>query len=218
MAKLLVIEDHALVREGLVQTLRQLDAMEVWEVADFHGANVLLEQKGAFDLVLLDLGLPGVDGATCLKSFRQRFPEMPVVILSAYDDAHTVNKAMRGGAAGFVSKASSSDRLLAVLREVLSGNVLSPEASQKKAFVTSPHLPLIGRGKKTDPAHFGLTERHVEVLNLMVRGKSNRDIASLLGLSEGTVKIHLSTIFKRLGVSSRTQAMIVVARRGIRLD
>ena len=218
MAKLLVIDDHALVREGLVQTLRQLDAMEVSEVADFHGANVLLEQNGAFDLVLLDLGLPGVDGVTCLKSFRQRYPSMPVVILSAYDDAHTVNRAMRCGAAGFVSKASSSDRLLTVLREVLSGSVLSPEAAQRKVFVTPPHLPLVGKGKKTDPAAFGLTDRQVEVLGLMVRGTSNRDIASLLGLSEGTVKIHLSMIFKRLGVSSRTQAMIVVARRGIRLD
>lgn len=217
MAKLLVIEDHALVREGLVQTLRQLDAMEVSEVADFQGANVLLERGEIFDLALLDLGLPGVDGVTCLKSFRQRYPSMPVVILSAYDDAHTVNRAMRCGAAGFVSKASSSDRLLAVLREVLSGNVQSPDAAQKKkVFVASPHLPM-GKGK-TDPADFGLTDRQVEVLSLMVRGKSNRDIAGLLGLSEGTVKIHLSTIFKRLGVSSRTQAMIVVARRGIRLD
>lgn len=216
MVKLLVIEDHALVREGLVQTLKQLDAVEISEVADFDGANALLDLGHVFDLVLLDLGLPGVDGLTCLKSFRLRYPSMPVVILSAYDDAHTVNKAMKGGAAGFVSKAYSSDRLLTVLREVLSGNVLSPDVSQKKAFVASHHLPT-GEGD-ADPSDFGLTDRQAEVLGLMVRGKSNRDIAGLLGLSEGTVKIHLTAIFKRLGVSSRTQAMIVVARRGIRLD
>lgn len=216
MIKLLVIEDHALVREGLVQTLKQLDAVEISEVADFDGANTLLDQGHVFDLVLLDLGLPGVDGLTCLKSFRLRYPSMPVVILSAYDDAHTINKAMKGGAAGFVSKAYSSDRLLTVLREVLSGNVLSPDVSQKKAFVASHHLPT-GEGD-ADPSDFGLTDRQAEVLGLMVRGKSNRDIAGLLGLSEGTVKIHLTAIFKRLGVSSRTQAMIVVARRGIRLD
>lgn len=217
MAKLLIIEDHALVREGLVQTLRQLDAVEVSEVADFDGANALLEQQGcSFDLVLLDLGLPGVDGLTCLKSFRTRYPWMPVVILSAYDDAHTVGKAMKGGAAGFVSKSYSTDRLLSVLREVLSGNVLSPEVSDNKVFVASHHLPT-GDGD-ADPSSFGLTDRQAEVLSLMVRGKSNRDIAALLGLSEGTVKIHLTAIFKRLGVSSRTQAMIVVARRGIRLD
>lgn len=218
MVKLLVVEDHALVREGLVQTLRQLEETEVdvFEVSDFDGANLLLEQGHVFDLVLLDLGLPGVDGLSCLKSFRQRYPTMPVVILSAYDDVHTVNKTMKSGAAAFVSKTYSSDRLLSILREVLAGNVFSPDVSQKKTFVASPHMP-IGEGD-ADPADFGLTERQAEVLGLMVRGKSNRDIGALLGLSEGTIKIHLTAIFKLLGVSSRTQAMVVVARRGIRLD
>ena len=218
MVKLLVIEDHALVREGLVQTLRQLEesGVEVSEVADFEGANALLDQGQAFDLALLDLGLPGVDGLTCLKSFRQRYPSMPVVILSAYDDARTVTKAMKCGAAGFVSKSYSSDRLLSVLRDVLSGNVFSPDVSEKKAFVASHHLPT--GEEETDPSEFGLTERQTQVLALMARGKTNRDIAALLGLSEGTVKIHLTAIFKLLGVSSRTQAMVVVARRGICLD
>lgn len=217
MVKLLVVEDHALVREGLVQTLRQLEETEVdvFEVSDFDGANLLLEQGHVFDLVLLDLGLPGVDGLSCLKSFRQRYPSMPVVILSAYDDVHTVNKTMKSGAAAFVSKTCSSDRLLSVLRDVLAGSVFSPDVSQKTAFVASPHMP-IGEGD-ADPAEFGLTERQAEVLGLMVRGKSNRDIGALLGLSEGTIKIHLTAIFKLLGVSSRTQAMVVVARRGIRL-
>ena len=217
MVKLLVVEDHALVREGLVQALKQLQETEVdvFEVSDFDGANLLLAQGHAFDLVLLDLGLPGVDGLSCLKSFRQRYPSMPVVILSAYDDAQTINKAMKNGAAAFVSKTYSSDRLLSVLREVLAGSVFLPDVFQKNAFVASPHTPI--GGGDADPADFGLTERQAEVLGLMVRGKSNRDIGALLGLSEGTVKIHLTAIFKLLGVSSRTQAMVVVARRGIRI-
>ena len=123
---------------------------------------------------------------------------------------------MKCGAAAFVSKTCSSDRLLSVLREVLAGNVFSPDVTQKNAFVASPHMP-IGEGD-VDPADFGLTDRQAQVLGLMVRGKSNRDIGALLGLSEGTVKIHLTSIFKLLGVSSRTQAMVIVARRGIRLD
>ena len=218
MVKLLVVEDHALVREGLVQTLRQLKEKDtnVLEVSDFDGANRLLEQGHVFDLVLLDLGLPGVDGLSCLKSFRQRYPEMPVVILSAYDDTHTVSKTLKCGAAAFVSKTCSSDRLLSVLRGVLAGNVFSPDVTEKQAFVASPLAP-IGEGD-VDPADVGLTDREAQVLGLMVRGKSNRDIGTLLGLSEGTVKIHLTAIFKLLGVSSRTQAMVVVARRGIRLD
>lgn len=219
MVKLLVVEDHALVREGLVQTLRQLDTsdVEVFEVADFDGANGLFMQGYAFDLVLLDLGLPGVDGLTCLKFFRQRYPLIPVVVLSAYDDAHTVGKAMKCGAAGFVSKTCASDHLLSVLRDVLAGRVFSPEIPLSPSSVSFPvfsHFP-IGEGR--EPSDFGLTERQAEVLSLMVKGKSNRDIAGLLGLSEGTVKIHLTAIFKVLGVSSRTQAMVAVARQGIRL-
>ena len=217
MIKLLVIEDHALVREGLVQTLRQIEEkdVEVFDVADFDGANALLEQGHSFDLALLDLGLPGVDGVTCLKSFRLRYPSMPVVILSAYDDAQTVNKAMKCGASGFVSKAYSSDRLLSALGDVLAGRGGAPEVSPNYSFVASPHPPIVGGD--ADPSDFGLTQRQAEVLGLMVRGKSNRDIAGPLGLSEGTVKIHLTAIFKALGVSSRTQAMVMVTRRGIRL-
>lgn len=216
MVKLLVVEDHILVREGLVQTLRQLDSMEVFEVADFHGANRLLEQHGGFDLVLLDLGLPGVDGLTCLKSFRQRYPTMPVVILSAYDDIPTVNQAMESGAAGFVSKASSSERLLTVLREAFRENGDPSGIPTGSGFSASAGLS--PKNANDDSDYLELTDRQIEVLGLMVKGKSNRDIASLLGLSEGTVKIHLSRIFKRLSVSSRTQAMLAVAKRGIRLD
>lgn len=216
MTKLLLIEDHVLVREGLVQALRQLKAgVEVFDVADFVGANELLEKERLFDLVLLDLGLPGVDGITCLKSFRQRYPDMPVVILSAYDDAQTVGKAMACGASGFVSKAYSSERLLAVLRDVLAGKVVVPEVLPVNSFSAEPQPPMMGG--EFDPSDFGLTGRQAEVLGLMAKGKSNRDIATILGLSEGTVKIHLTAIFKVLGVSSRTQAMVVVARRGIRL-
>ncbi len=215
MVKLLVVEDHALVREGLVQTLRQLDVdVDISAVADSDGANALLEQGKIFSLILLDLGLPGVDGLSCLRTFRQRYPEVPVVILSAYDDPHTVSKAMKSGAASFVPKTYSSDRLLEVLREVLSGRVFPPDSSPSAFVAISPPLP---NGGNSEPSDFGLTDRQADVLGLMASGKSNRDIAGILGLSEGTVKIHLTAIFKALGVSSRTQAMVVVARHGIRL-
>lgn len=214
MVKLLVVEDHALVREGLVQTLRQLEeGVEIFEVADHDGASALLEQEHHFDLMVLDLGLPGIDGLSCLKTFRQSYPAMPVVILSAYDDALTVSKAMKCGAAGFVPKTYSSERLLAVLREVLAGGAFTPDLLPSTYAPNSPY-PLIGGDE--DPLDYGLSKRQAEVLGLMVSGKSNRDIAGQLGLSEGTVKIHLTAIFKVLGVSSRTQAMVVVARHGIR--
>ena len=215
MVKLLVIEDHALVREGLVQTLRQLaEVVDISAVADYDGAVTLLENGTNYDLILLDLGLPGIDGLSCLKAFRQRYPETPVVILSAYDDAQTVSKAMKCGAASFVPKTYSSERLLAVLRDVLSGQVSTPDLALTGPVAISPQVK---DGGRANPSDFGLSERRAEVLGLMASGKSNRDIAKLLGLTEGTVKVHLTAIFKALRVSSRTQAMVVVARRRIRL-
>ena len=215
MASLLVVEDHALVREGLAQTLRQLEpGVMVFEAADCNAASTLLRQGLVFDLMLLDLGLPGLDGLSYLGKLRKHYPSMPVVILSAYDDAHTVGRAMKGGAAGFVSKSYSSDQLLEVLRTVLAGQVFTPDRLPATSVKTSARPPV---GGFSDPTLFGLTDRQAEVLGLMARGKSNRDIAGLLGLSEGTVKIHLTAIFKALGVSSRTQAMVVIARQGISL-
>lgn len=215
MLTLLVVEDHVLVREGLVQTLRHLEAgVLVFEAADSDGANALLEQGQIFDLMLLDLGLPGLDGLSFLGTLRKRFPAMPVVILSAYDDAHTVSKALKSGAAGFVPKSYSSDQLLEALREVLEGRIYTPGRVSAAAALTSPKVPI---GGYSEPSEFGLTERQAEVLGLMASGRSNRDIAGLLGLSEGTVKIHMTAVFKALGVSSRTQAMVVIARQGIRL-
>ena len=102
MISLLVVEDHALVREGLVQTLHHLDGeVAIYEAADSDSANLLLERQQGFDLMLLDLGLPGLDGLSYLATLRKRYPDLPVVILSAYDDSHTVNKAMRCGGGGF---------------------------------------------------------------------------------------------------------------------
>jgi DNA-binding NarL/FixJ family response regulator len=215
MAKLIVVEDHALVREGLVQILRQIEeGVEIFAVADCVGANSLLEQEGGFDLMLLDLGLPGLDGLSGLKAFREQYPAMPVVILSAHDDASTVSKAAKFGAAAFVPKTYSSDRLLTALRDVLAGRAVPPDPLCSGTFAATRHKPVAAH---TKPSDFGLSKRQAEVLGLMARGKSNRDIGALLGLTEGTVKIHLTSIFKVLGVSSRTQAMVVVARRGIRL-
>ena len=214
MLKLIVVEDHVLVREGLVQTLRQLDAnVMVYEAADCDAANAHLQGAGALDLMLLDLGLPGLDGLSYLATLRRRYPEMLVVILSAFDEASTVAKALKSGAAGFVPKTYSSDRLLDALRAVLAGKVVAPEFESTQA-VTLPRPVAAGR---VDPSKIGLTERQCEVLRLMSRGKSNRDIASLLGLSEGTVKVHMTAIFKALGVSSRTQAMVAITQQGVRL-
>jgi len=215
MVNLLIVEDHALVREGLVQTLRQMEpGVTVYEACDSGGATALLKQGLVFNLILLDLALPGIDGLSYLRTLRRRYPAMPVLILSGYDDAHTVKKAMNGGACGFVSKTYPSERLLTAVHEMLAGKDFATSVLPAVSVAQSPRPPM---GKYAEPSEFGLTERQAEVLGLMSRGKSNREIAEQLDLSEGTVKVHLTAIFKALCVSSRTQAMVVIARRGVRL-
>lgn len=203
--RILVIEDHALVREGLLLALKALEepdtTAEIVGARDADEATRLLERNDDYDLALLDLMLPGTGGLAFLGVLRKRFPHVPVVILSALDDADTVLKAMKGGAAGFVSKASPTEVLLGALREVLAGEIwLPPE-----------YRELTGKQKRarTVAERYGLTKSQARVLELLAEGKTNRDIAEMLDVTEGTVKIHVSAIFKALGVNNRSQALLV---------
>lgn len=215
MLSILLVEDHALVREGMAQILRQLDdRVELHEAADGDQAAQVLERVRDLDLVMLDLALPGVDGLTWLQTQRKRFPALPMVVVSAYDDSPTVKRAMKAGAAGFVSKAAPADQLLDALRRVLDGEVVDPVGA--RAVALGPDVP--AEATITSRAHdFGLSPRQADVLNLMAKGRSNREIAQILGLTEGTVKIHATAIYKALGVSSRTQALLAVSRKKVKL-
>ncbi|HJW26302.1 MAG TPA: response regulator transcription factor [Rhodocyclaceae bacterium] len=214
MLKLLVVEDHALVREGLARLLRQLeDDVEVTETADFEAALGVLDNERDFDLVLLDLALPGIDGFAGLNILRQRYPALPVAVVSAFDDLPTVTRVMNNGASGFIPKAFSGDELLGAVREVLTGNIFRPGSLQSAKIDDAAPVPP-QRGS-VHPSEVGLTDRQAQVLALMMRGLSNREIAEQLDLSEGTVKIHATAVFKALGVTSRTQALVAASRYGI---
>jgi DNA-binding NarL/FixJ family response regulator len=214
MLKLLVVEDHALVREGLVRLLGQLEErVTVLETADFESALNLLDNDGEFDLILLDLALPGIDGFAGLDILRRRYPAMPVAVVSAFDDTPTITRVLNLGASGFIPKAFSGEALLSAIREVLAGNIFRPTGQQGARLDDATPVPPSRISVRPDEV--GLTERQAQVLALMVRGLSNRDIADQLDLSEGTVKIHATAVFKALGVSSRTQALVAVARYGV---
>ncbi len=214
MLKLLVVEDHALVREGLVRLLAQAEEeVKVHESEDFESALTLLDNEGEFDLVLLDLALPGIDGFAGLDILRRRYPAMPVAVVSAFDDGPTITRVLNLGASGFIPKAFSGEALLSAVREVLAGNIFRPSAQQGARLDDAKPLPPTKLSVR--PEEVGLTDRQAQVLALMVRGLSNRDIADQLELSEGTVKIHATAVFKALGVNSRTQALVAVARYGI---
>ncbi|MBS0543203.1 MAG: response regulator transcription factor [Proteobacteria bacterium] len=208
--KILVVEDHALVREAMAQTLARLDAnIDCVEASTAEGALQKLE-GGDIDLAIVDLMLPDMNGFALLGVLGKRFPDVPAIVVSAMDDEASVKRAIKGGASGFVSKASSGEEMLRAVRIVLEGGVHVPDSP-------SPG-PAAGR-RPAGPAsdRFGLTAAQGRVMELLALGKSNREIADALGLSEGTVKVHMSAIFRALGVSSRAQALIVIARSGTRL-
>ena len=214
MLQLLVVEDHALVREGLVRLLAQIEEQtKVFEAADFELALTILDNEGEFDLVLLDLALPGIDGFAGLDILRRRYPAMPVAVVSAFDDTPTITRVMNLGASGFIPKAFSGEALISAVREVLAGNLYRPCGQHGARLDDAKPLPPAKVSVRPD--EIGLTERQAQVLALMVRGLSNRDIADQLELSEGTVKIHATAVFKALGVTSRTQALVAVARYGV---
>src|SRR6185369_3310277 len=214
MLKLLVVEDHALVREGLVRLLGQIEEKAtVLESEDFESALTVLDNEGEFDLVLLDLALPGIDGFAGLDILRRRYPAMPVAVVSAFDDTPTITRVLNLGASGFIPKAFSGEALLSAVREILAGNIFRPSGQQGSRLDDATPVPPSKISVK--PEEIGITDRQAQVLALMVRGLSNRDIADQLALSEGTVKIHATAVFKALGVNSRTQALVAVARYGI---
>jgi DNA-binding NarL/FixJ family response regulator len=211
MLKILVIEDHALVREGLLQALKSLEEnVQTLGAQDADSALEVLAGDEEVDLILLDLMLPGTSGMALLGVLRKRYPAVPVVILSALDEPDTVTRALRQGAAGFVPKSSSTEVMLDALRQVLAGEVFLPPRLREAASRGG------SRGRNV-AERYGLSTAQVRVLELLTQGKTNRQIAEMLGLTEGTVKIHFCRIFKRMKVTSRSQALLLVSRPRVKM-
>lgn len=212
--KILVVDDHPLIREALRLVLKGLDAaMHLLEAANRDSALAIASEHPDLSLILLDLTLPGANEFDLLRELREQYPAVPVVVLSAFDQADVVTSALDAGAMGFIPKTSSSEVLVGALRLVLSGGVyLPPEV------LRHPAGPAVG-SQQTEMSHrdLGLTERQAQVLALLVQGKPNKLICRELNLAEGTVKIHITAILKALKVANRTQAVIAVGRTGLKL-
>lgn len=211
MLRLLLVDDHAMVREGLRPLLRKLGLdVALYEAQDAESALLLLETEAEFDLILLDIMLPGTNGLSLLGILRKRFPAIPVVMLSALDEPDTINRAMRLGASGYVTKSGDGETLLEALRRVLAGEVyLPPHLHDRLSVALGGSL---GRAR-TPSDRYGLTEGQRRVMELLREGKSNREIGDLLGLTEGTVKVHVSRIFRKMGVVSRAEAIAHMQRQ-----
>jgi DNA-binding NarL/FixJ family response regulator len=215
MKKILLIDDHTLFREGVQLLLKQLDdRVEVLSGGTCKRALELADANPNFDLMLLDFELPDQDGFAGLALLREQHPGLPVVMLSARDDAATVMEALDRGAMGFIPKTSSTDLMLNALRLVLAGGTyIPPEAIAGHASASAPPL----RATKSI-ADLGLTQRQIDVLRLLVQGRSNKLICRELDLAEGTVKTHMTAVLRALRVTNRTQAIIAIAKLGITLE
>jgi two-component system nitrate/nitrite response regulator NarL len=216
--KVLVIDDHPLVQEGVSAALESLaDDVTVMAARDGEQGLALAAENPDLDLVLLDLALPGMSGFNLIGKLHERLPSLPVVVLSALEDPENVRHAINAGAMGFVPKSAATRVLIEVLQQVLEGNVTVPLALQSVGQPVSPPLPgAPGSGVATaEPDVALLTLRQLEVLSRVCQGKTNKQIATELGLSEKTVKAHVTAIFKVLGVVNRTQAVLVARRVGM---
>lgn len=204
--KLLSVDDHDLFREGLRQVLRGLPGdLELLEAAHAEAALTLLEREGDVGLVLLDLGLPDTDGLSLLGTLRERFPLVAVVVVSANEDPATARAAIERGASGFIPKTSDRTLLLQALELVLSGGVYVPP------FAMQAPEPSARQPDK-------LTPRQREVAELMTKGLTNKEIASVLGIAAGTVKLHVAAVLAALDVSNRTEAVMAMVELGLFAD
>jgi DNA-binding NarL/FixJ family response regulator len=217
--KFLLVDDHTLIREALRGVLRELDeGAAIFEAARWSEATRLLEEHSDLALLLLDLGLPDRDGFAALEEARARHPKVPIVILSGSCDRASVVKALDLGAVGFIPKSGEREVMLSALRLVFSGGVYIPPEILSRSEAPPRAAPLPGRRMEgsapTLPGDLGLTARQVEVLALMMRGKSNKAICRILNLAEPTVKNHVTAILKALKASNRTEAVIMVGALG----
>ena len=199
--RILIVDDHALFRAGLALLLARLGQdVDVVEAGRVDEALALAQAAPPdFALVLLDLNLPGMTGLEGLRSVRQAFPDSAVVVLSGLESVEAMREARVKGAQGYLVKTGAPDAMLDALREVLGGGT---------------HFPAIEPAEHA-PSDTRLTPRQREILQLLCEGRTNKEIASELGMSDNTVRTHLMHVFRALGVRTRTEAALAARRVGL---
>jgi DNA-binding NarL/FixJ family response regulator len=207
--KILTCDDHELFREGLRGVVADLEgAPELLEAGDAEEALRVVQTHEDVGLVLLDLGLPGASGLSLLHTLRKRFPFVAVVVVSASEEPADIRAALDAGATGFVPKTSKKTVLLRAIEFVLAGGVYVPPAMLR---ATEGREDASARRERVEL----LTPRQRDVLRLMQKGLTNREIADVLGISAATVKVHVAAILETLDVSNRTEAAMAMAELGL---
>lgn len=204
--RVMLVDDHTMVRKGLATFLKVFKDLLLVGEADSGAAAIKLCDEIQPDVVLMDMVLPDMDGATITREIRLKFPQTQVIVLSSFKEGELVKKALDAGAIGYLLKDVSADELGTAIRSAHAGRAtLSPEAA--RSLVENATLPPV--------PGLDLTEREREVLALMVEGLSNTQIAGRLTVSPSTIKSHVSNILSKLGVASRTEAVTLALRHHI---
>ena len=203
--KLVVVDDHPLFREALSETIKAgLAACEVHAVGTFEKLQALLAERMDLDLVLLDLHLPGNLGLSGLAWLRGHYPAMPVIVISAHDDADIIQRALADGAAGFLSKSAESALIVEAIGQVMAGETWVPDGTQ--SICGDPDQIELARRVGE------LTPQQYRILLMLGEGLLNKQIAWELDITEATVKAHMTAIMRKLGVHNRTQAVTLFSR------
>ena len=204
-SSVLVVDDHALLRTGVANIINQESDLFVVAQASNGVEAVEAYERHHPDVTLLDLRMPEMEGVEAVRRIRERDPQAKLIVLTTYDTDEDITRALRAGAKAYILKDIAADALIACIHDVLAGKTyLAPAAAAKLA---------------EGVARVQLTPRELSTLRLLADGQANKEIANTLGISERTVKTHLSHLFEKLGVTSRTEAVRVATKRGlVRLD
>lgn len=204
--RVLIADDHPMVRDGLRTVIAvAFDQCELFEASSIDEAAAIVEREGDFDLVMLDLNMPGTTGFSGLVAMRDRFPSLPIVIVSAAQERGLARSAIAAGAAGFIPKSLKRSAIVDALKTILSGDIFLPEVEEGDEAADAETADILARIAS-------LTPQQKVVLRLIVEGKLNKQIAYDLDVSMTTVKAHVSAILSKLHVFSRTQAVILVGK------
>lgn len=217
--KVLLVDDHPLFREGLALLLAPiLGQASIAMAADAEHALRALQAEGDFDLVLMDLAMPGVPGLDCIRQIHEQWPRITVVALSSADDRDTVLRAIDAGAMGFIPKSSSPQVLRAALILTLDGSIYLPSSVMLDARMpglpppAAPNTVPVSASpevrRRVEPQSLGLSPRQCDVARLVLQGKSRKLIQRELELSDSTVKQHITAVLRALNATNRTQAVV----------
>jgi DNA-binding NarL/FixJ family response regulator len=206
--RIVIADDHPLFRGALKQALAGIaDPVDILEAGDFDRTKSLVVDNEDIDLVLLDLTMPGASGLSGLIALRALHHSVPLMVVSAHDDPVTIRRALDLGASGFISKSASIEDIRGAVETVLGGGIAAP-ANIELAAEGDPEISDLIRRLQT------LTPQQTRVLGMLAEGLLNKQIAYELDVSEATIKAHVSAILQKLGVDSRTQAVILLSRIG----